>query len=167
MRTALFTLPLLAATLLLSSVGCAPQEDLASTLSVESSSSYQLDGQLVRSQAEVTTSGMERFNERGYERFDLVSVSLTTRSQPAQEYPCLILDFERPVGQVNGPYHLKSILYLKGNNDAPVFYDNVQATLTKTGHDLFSGTFSATSPNERTITKGIFTNARVIKDDPL
>jgi hypothetical protein len=167
MRTSLFTLPLLAATLLLSNVGCAPREDLASTISVESSSSYKLDDQLVISQAEVATSGMEKFNERGYERVDLVSVSLTTRSQPVQDYPRLILDFERPVGQVNGPYQLKSILYLKGNNDTPVFYDNVQATLTETGRGLFSGTFSVISPKERTITKGIFTNARVTKDDPL
>jgi len=168
MKASLFILPALAATLLLSNVSCTHREDLTSTLSVESSSSYKLDGQLVRSQGEVTTSGMEATNaETGSVRFDLVSVSLTTISQPTQDYPCLILDFERPVGQSGGLYKLKHIFYLKGNNYPPVFYENVKATLTETGHGLFSGTFSATSPKESIITEGIFTNAHVIKDYPL
>jgi hypothetical protein len=105
--------------------------------------------------------------ETGSERFDLVSVSLTTLSQPERDLPCLILSFDRPAGQLNGPYRLAHILYLKGSNDPPVFYENIKATLTETGHGLFSGTFSATSPKESAITEGIFTNARVIKDYPL
>ena len=69
--------------------------------------------------------------------------------------------------QQNGPYQLQYILYLKGDSYPPVFYDNVQATLTQTGRGLFSGTFSATSPKEGAITEGRFTNVRVIEDYPL
>ena len=162
MRVSLFALPVLAATFLLSNLACTPQDDPASTLSAESSS-YKIDDQLIKCQAAVTTSGMET----GGERFDLVSVSLTTLSQPEYDAPSLILDFERPVGQPNGPYQLKYILYLKGDSDPPVFYENAQATLTETGRGLFSGTFSATSPKEGTITEGTFANVRVIKDYPL
>ncbi|GAB3878846.1 hypothetical protein GCM10028824_41290 [Hymenobacter segetis] len=104
--------------------------------------------------------------ETGGERFDLVSVSLTSLSQPEPDAPSLIVDFERPAGQPTGPYQLKYILYLKGDNDPPVFYENAHATLTETGRGLFSGTFSATSPTEGAITEGSFANTRVIKDYP-
>ena len=162
MRAPLFVLPVLAATLFLSSQSCTPKNDPASTISAESAS-YKLDGHLVKCRAAATTGGMET----GDERFDLISVSLTSLAQPARDAPTLIVDFERLVRQQNGPYQLQYILYLKGDSYPPVIYDNVQATITKTGRGLFSGTFSATSPKEGTITEGSFTNVRVIEDYPL
>jgi hypothetical protein len=161
MRASLLALPVLAVTLLLSTPACTPQDDPASTLNAESSS-YKLDGQLVKCQAAITTSGMET----GDERFDLVSVSLSIISPSEYNAPILVLDFERSVRQSNGPYQLEYILYLKGDSHPPVFYKNAQATLTETSRGLFSGTFSATSPKEGTVTKGIFANVRVSKDYP-
>ena len=163
MRLRLLTTPLLATSLLLSTLACSKKEDPAAT-SI-GTGSYKLDGATIACQAKAYPSSATS----GGLTYDYLEIDLTTTPQPASGAETLKLFFFKQGGQSSNAYRLNDFaLFTKGNTTSPYYFANDVTTLTTT-NGSFSGTFSArasspvggTAPGPYTaITAGVFTDAR-------
>jgi len=147
----------LAATLLLSTLGCSKKEDAKPTTNT---GSYKINGQLKTCQ--VATQASLTANTQNY-----LSVQLTTTPQPANGSEVLHVDFMKNESAPFSAYHVQAI-WLFHNGMASLLFSNEAATLTSTSSGL-SGTFSSvgnyTYPSGSgaplpDITDGIFTNVQ-------
>jgi hypothetical protein len=134
MTLRLFTTPLLAATLLLSTIGCSKKDDPQTQ--PPSSASYVLDGQARTCQATQTT-----HSASGY---DFLTITLTTTPQPARGPEILYLALRRPTSQPTSAYEYMPVgsmlLQPAGSSQTDkVIHQSPLPTFTSNG---VSGTFA-------------------------
>jgi hypothetical protein len=156
MKLRFLTTPLLATSLLLTTFGCAKKDDPAATPAV-GTGSYKLDNTTITCQAKALTSSASS----GGLAYDYLEVDLTTTPQPASGPETLKLYFFKPGGQPANAFTLREITLDTKGSSYP--FSNDVTTLTSPSTSTFSGTFSATASGSvpyRTITAGVFTNAR-------
>jgi hypothetical protein len=158
----LLTTPLLATTLLLSTLGCSKKDDPAAA-SV-GTGSYKLDATTITCQAKAYPSSATS----GGLTYDYLEIDLTTTPQPASGAETLKLYFFKQGGQSSSAYQLNDIaLFTKGNTTSPYYFANQVTTLTP-NNGGFSGSFSGQASNPiggvpgpyTAITAGVFTDAR-------
>jgi hypothetical protein len=158
MNLRLLATPLVATTLLLSTLACSKKEDAQPTAS--NNASYKLDGTARNCQAKAYVSSASS----GGLTYDYLQVELTTTPAPTSGAEVLKLYYQKPGGQPTNAYVLNSIeLSAKGGI---VSFSNNVSTLNSTSSNGYSGTFSATAlrstppPPYSYITDGVFTDAR-------
>jgi hypothetical protein len=159
MKLRLLTTPFVAATLLLSTLGCSKKDDPAAP--VVGTSSYKVSGRLVSGQARAT---LQPLGPGQQTQVLYISLSDTPTFQPTTQ--TVLLTFEKPVGQANAAYQLTDMTYSpNGTSNADmVRYANDVTTIRETSTGVFSGTFSgkSTSPyTGTTLSEGMFTDARL------
>ena len=157
MNLRLLTTPLVAATLLLSTLGCAKKDAAAPT----ATGSYKLDGVLktceVTSAFYAASSGTQAAD-------DQLTVTLTTTPQPASGQERVVLTFGKRPGQAPAAYQLAGFAHLLTTSGVP--YNNDVTTLREASSSYsgtFSGTPATTSPGTtpaRKVTDGMFANVR-------
>ena len=162
MRLRLLTTPLLATSLLLSTLACSKKDDPAAA--AVGTGSYKLDGSTITCQAKAYPSSATS----GGLTYDYLEIDLTTTPQPASGVETLKLFFFKQGGQSSNAYQLNDVaLFTKGNTTSPYYFANDVTTLTPTNGG-FSGTFSAKASNPvggnagpyTAITAGAFSDAR-------
>jgi hypothetical protein len=158
MTLRLLATPLVAATLLLSTLGCSKKEDAQPTTT--STGSYKLDGAARNCQTKAYVSS----SSSGGLTYDYLEVDLTTTPAPASGAEVLKLYYQKSGGQPANAYVLNGIeLSAKGST---VSFANNVSTLNTTSGNGYSGTFFATAirsttpPPYTTISDGVFTDAR-------
>ncbi len=162
MNLRLFPTPLLAATLLLSTLGCAKKDDPATPAA--GTGSYKLDGTAKSCRAAASLSA----GSIGSQRYDFLDLSLTTTPQPGAGAETLILHLYKVPGAAASTYQLNNLgLYTKGNSP-PYTFAGTAFALTATSEGGVSGTFSAVVSAASssipgpytTLAAGIFTDVR-------
>jgi hypothetical protein len=162
MKLRLLALPLLAAPLLLSTLGCSKKDDPVA--SSTGTASYQLDAATITCQAKTYASTATS----GGLTYDYLEVDLTTTPQPTTGPELLKLFFFKEGGQPNTAYRLNDLSLLTKGSTYPYYFANQVTTITPTSSGGFSGTFTAKASSPvggspgpySTITAGIFTNAQ-------
>jgi hypothetical protein len=156
MTLRLLATPLLAATLLLSALGCSRKDDPA----LLNTGSYKLDGTTINCQSKAFISSATS----GGLSYDYLEIDLTTTPQPASGVEVLKLYYQKPAGQPTNAYILNTLeLSTKGSTFG--FANNV-SRLNSTIGGGFAGTFSATAyrtttaPPYSNISDGEFVDAR-------
>lgn len=149
--------PLLAAALLLSTLGCAKKEDPIAT-PVVNTGSYKVTGNAIAGQ----TKGHVQLNVNGTNVDALVFAILNT-SPPPNSTGSLLLYFEKPTGQPSTAYRPTGINYFPTNTDplAMLDFTTYAGTITETSTGVFSGTFSGTTASGISLSEGVFTNVRL------
>jgi len=157
MKLRLLTLPLVATTLLLSTLGCADEEPGPAP----NTGSYQLDTIPLSGQAKATLSG----GSIGGTTYDFLELDIFPVSQGTERVARLNLLFYKAPGSPASTYLLNNLsVYTKGNT-APYNFASTGFTLKAASDGSFSGTFSG-SVNAAssmipgpyiTITNGVFT----------
>jgi hypothetical protein len=157
MTSRFLTTPLLAATLLLSTLGCAKKEDPIAT-PVVSTSSYKVTGKAIAGQ----TKGHVQLNVNGT-NIDALVFLISNTSPPPNSTGSLLLYFEKPTGQPSTAYKLTGLNYSPTNTDplAMLDFTTYAGTITETSTDVFSGTFSGTTASGISLSEGVFTNVRL------
>lgn len=157
MNTRLLTTPLLAAGLLLSTLGCSKKDETPAPLGT---GSYKLDNQVVTCQARASTSA----GTSGSTPLYFVTVYLSTTPTPAGGQQQLQLTYFRSNPSV--PYQFSNaLLFEKGTATLAGEFTGASGTATANSDGSFSGTFVAqatgTLPTPyKEITAGSFANAR-------
>jgi hypothetical protein len=153
----LLAMPLVVATLLLSTLGCSKKEAAAPA----ATGSYKLDG-VVKTCA-VTALSVPASSSTQVPG-DQLLLTLITTPQPANGPKGVVFTFSKPFGQAPTAYHLDEFAYLLGTSGVP--YTNEVTTLQEASgsySDTFSGTPATTSTGTtpaRKITDGVFTSVR-------
>jgi hypothetical protein len=163
MTLRLLTTPLLAAGLLLSTLGCSKKDDPVQPPLV-GTGSYRYDGALATCQVSASTSsGTITSGPLAGQQSDYLQFSF----QPTPQLPSGALvrvEFAKPAGQPNSTYALSSIAYFtdKALTVGKLHSNNTTGTLTELGDGSFSGTFSGTdfSTPSHLITAGTFAGVR-------
>jgi hypothetical protein len=158
MTLRLLATPLVAATLLLSTLGCSKKQEAAAPAAT---GSYKLDG--VVKTCQVTALSVPASSATQVPG-DQLLVTLTTTPQPAGGPEGVVLTFSKPFGQVPAAYQLGGFAYLLGTTGTP--YNNEVTTLQE-ANGSYSGTFSGTPATTgtgttlaRKITDGVFAGVR-------
>lgn len=154
----------MAATLLLSTLGCSKKDDPTTTSG--NTSSYKLDGTTITCQSKAYASSATS----GGLTTDYLEIHLTTTPQPTSGAETLKLYYYKQSGQAASAYALiDASLFTKGGT-SQYYFTNYITTISATSGGGFSGTFSAkySSPAGGTapgpyvaITDGVFTDARL------
>lgn len=161
MTLRLFTTPLLAATLLLGTLGCSKKDDPVAPTTTIGKGSYTLAGTSVSGDARayVTTANL------GNGQIDLLQIVIVDTPQLQSNTKSLLVAFQKPVGQPTSAYQLAYINYGIGSattSSATFPSSSSAATLTEVSSGVYSGTFSGTGSSQlNPLTNGIFTNARL------
>ncbi|RZK44619.1 MAG: hypothetical protein EOO61_03155 [Hymenobacter sp.] len=160
MKRHFFAAPL-AATLLLSTLGCSKKDEPATPTT---NSNYKLDNTTTTCQA---TAALTKASSGGIS-IDYLTIDLITTPQPTTGMQMLHLYFVKPNTQGNTTYTLREIMYMPTSSSVPYYFSVDAATLTTTSNGGFSGTFAGKIINSSgspaapfsTITGGTFTNVR-------
>ncbi|RZJ90735.1 MAG: hypothetical protein EOO60_08655 [Hymenobacter sp.] len=157
MTIRLLATPLVAATLLLSTLGCSKKEAAAPAVT----GSYKLDG--VVKTCQVTALSVPASSSTQVPG-DQLLLTLITTPQPAGGPEGIVLTFSKPFGQPPAAYQLDGFAYLLGTSGTP--YNNEVTTLQEASGS-YSGTFSGTPATTgtgttlaRKITDGVFAGVR-------
>jgi hypothetical protein len=162
MNLRLLPTPLVAATLLLSTLGCSKKEDAQPTAST---ASYKLDGATITCQSKAYTSSATS----GGLTTDYLQIHLTTTPEPASGTETLKLYYARQSGQGASSYVLTDATLFREGGKPKYYFATYTTTLSATSGGGFSGTFAAkngspagTPPTGTNvaITDGTFTDAR-------
>lgn len=152
MRKYLLSAFLLAAPLLIGTLGCSKNNDPALTIAT---GSYKLNGQTIKFQAKADTSSGRGNN--------YLAIKTTELDKAPNDTHYLNLSFAKPIGTPGTAYHLVGISTTHGNG-LGFLYTSTTMTLDATHEAVFSGTFSATFSSlqlgNSIISEGTFTNVR-------
>jgi len=163
MTLRLLTTPLLAAGLLLSTLGCAKKEETPTPTPVStglSTGSYKLDTQALTCQARATTS---TFTNGSITR-EYVNVELFTIPVPASGEQRLLLTYSRT--SPSAPYQFsEATLFEKNTVTLSGGFTGTSGAVTANADGSFSGTFAAKDAGKipaayQEITAGSFSRAR-------
>ena len=159
MKLHLLATPLVAATLLLSTLGCSKKEDATPT-PASNTASYKLGGVVHTCEAAAYTS-----SSGGTTPTDMLSLTLLTTPEPASGKEYAILYFTKATGQPTSAYQMSSIGYFTKGSSTGVLYSNNVTSVKQTSGGGFSGTFTGTFSSTSgqggsAITEGVFTDVR-------
>ncbi len=156
MNARLLATPLVATTLLLSTLGCAKKDD-ATPASTSNTGSYKLNGRTVNCQAR--TYFKSYASNSGGPGTDVLSVILTTNPQPAAGKEEFAINFEKASTQPTTAYRPTTIHLVDSDYPQGLPMRNDLTTLSTTSSSV-SGTFAATGTNTpgTSITAGVFTD---------
>jgi hypothetical protein len=152
MTLRLLAKPLVAATLLLNTLGCSKKEPAPQM----NTGSYKISGQLKNCQVAASL--------RSLAGQDHLTVKFTTTPQPASGSELLNIEFIKPTGQPDSAFKFLWIGLYTDNRLTNIFPDAV-ATMTIMGKGV-SGTFSAAGYNPiyaayfADLQEGVFTNVQ-------
>lgn len=156
MTLRLFTTPLLAAFLLLSTLGCAKKEDDATPVPAAGMASYQLDGRTITCKAQLSID----LNVNGTS----LNVHLITTPQPTTGEETLDLYYYKDNTHYNSNYYGTHLIFVTRDTNGSLLpgvgFTADKMTLTALGNGRYSGTFEVKSiyaTPTRTITAGVFT----------
>lgn len=154
----LFT-PLVATTLLLSTLGCSKKDDPATP--AVGTGSYKVSNRLVTGQSRAALQPVAAGQQT---QVLYIYLSDTPTFQATTQ--TVLLTFEKPIGQSSTAYQLTAMTYSPDgiSNATMVTYANDVTTIRETSTGVFSGTFSgkSTSPyTGSTLSEGVFTDARL------
>jgi len=158
MKLRSLTIPL-AATLLLSTLGCSKKED-ATPATTWGNGNYKLDGISRNCTVKATLTNFASNGNRP--AYDYLQLFLPTENATSQEY--LLLEFNKLASQPATAYTLVTMAYFPTGTGTGTLYDNDVTTLAATSNGSFSGTFSGKittttsgTTTTHTITNGTFT----------
>lgn len=161
MKPHLLATPLVAATLLLSILGCSKKDEDAKPVVTPNVGSYKLDGQLFDREAKA----FEYPNRTGFYE-DQLQIQLTSPVTAPTGPDNLLLAFGKPVGSPVSAYRfINATLITWPTGSSPLqtstFAKDLKFTLSTTPAGGYSGTFSASNNGSSSlITDGVFTDAR-------
>jgi len=163
MNLRLLTTPLVAATLLLSTLGCSKKDDPTATPTTPTTTgtgSFKRDGVTITGTSRAYTNSFKDLNGQ---LVVAVYITITENTPSASDARSATLEFQNN--------RLYQITYKKGvanGTDASTYpYTSSVATLTQPNISSYSGTFSGTgmvttsTNTPSTITDGVFTDARL------
>ncbi|MGI4863084.1 MAG: hypothetical protein ACRYFZ_04120 [Janthinobacterium lividum] len=157
MKLRLLATPLVATTLLLSTLGCAKKEDATPTPTA--SGSYILDGKTINCTVKAVVQTSLAGNPA--QSYDVLDVELTTTPQPASGPEKLDLYFQKQTGQSPNAYQRTAIILVNPTHPQGLSYSNGATTLSEAS-GLYYGGFGgvATGPPSSEIKAGGFNDVR-------
>jgi hypothetical protein len=157
MRLRLLTIPLLASTLMFSTLGCSKKDD-PTTTPINGTGSFKRDGVVITGTARAILGSVHQNGQTIEELYITITEAAPSQGDPRS----VMLDFQKPSGGTTGAYQLYTIIYRQGqsNYDVASSYPSTSsiAMVKDAGSSSFSGTFSGTGSINITSTQSILSD---------